>query len=290
MKSMTGFGTDTAKLGDSTVSVDVYSVNKKGLELAVFLPRKWQAMERLAAAEIKNFLTRGKVVLRISENSAAIGGMADAESIKKAVQKLGEICRSCGIPFAPDARLVFEMAKSMETCAEYSDADLERDWETVKGAVLGALSKMEAMRSFEGDSLARDMKSRLGNISSLVDSIDSLKSGTVENYKNQLLQKLSSMGLDIDVNDERVLKEVCIFADKCDISEEIIRLKSHIRQFLAAIDSVEPTGRKMDFICQEMGRESNTIGSKANNLEISKKVIEIKNELERVREQVQNVE
>ena len=111
----------------------------------------------------------------------------------------------------------------------------------------------------------------------------------IEKYKEQLLQRLATSGLELDINDERILKEVCLFADRCDICEEITRLKSHIKQFLATMEETDAVGRKMDFICQEMGREINTTASKANSLELTKLAIELKNELERIREQTQNI-
>lgn len=290
MKSMTGFGNASVKGDGFDLSVDISSVNKKGFELSAYLPRQWQAMERLVAQEIKNCFTRGKITVRVSFNSEVADSFADSVIVKQKVNKLAQICKDCGVSFNPDAKLILELASSSSMTSDYSSDQTELWWDILRGVIAEALSKMDAMRIQEGEALKKDTLERLENILSLVNKIDSLRSSTVEDYKQRLLQKLSDMGLALDLNDERVLKEVCIFADKVDIAEEITRLNSHIEQFKSSLNSTEASGRKMDFICQEMGRESNTIASKSNNLEITRAVIDIKNELERIREQIQNVE
>lgn len=287
---MTGFGNASVKGDGFDLSVDISSVNKKGFELSAYLPRQWQAMERLVAQEIKNCFTRGKITVRVSFNSEVADSFADSVIVKEKIIKLAQICKDCGVSFNPDAKLILELASSSSMTSDYSSDQTELWWDILRGVITEALSKMDAMRIQEGEALKKDTLERLENILNLVNKIDSLRSSTVEDYKQRLLQKLSDMGLALDLNDERVLKEVCIFADKVDIAEEITRLNSHIEQFKSSLNAKEASGRKMDFICQEMGRESNTIASKSNNLEITRAVIDIKNELERIREQIQNVE
>ena len=146
------------------------------------------------------------------------------------------------------------------------------------------------MREKEGAALQADLTLRITELDSIRAGIAGHAEGTTGNYRDALLERLGQLGLELDTSDERVLKEVALFADRCDISEEITRLSSHFEQFNELLSSQEAVGRKMDFLCQEIHREFNTIGSKANHIEITRAVIDGKNELERVREQVQNIE
>jgi len=153
-----------------------------------------------------------------------------------------------------------------------------------------ALGQLVAMRQAEGKALKEDLEQRLENIGVALQAIRSGMGDTVPRYRELLLQRLSQASLEIDLSDERVLKEIALFADKCDISEETTRLDSHLVQFRECLQEGSPVGRKLEFILQEVNREFNTIGSKANNIEISRHVIEAKNEIERIREQIQNIE
>jgi uncharacterized protein (TIGR00255 family) len=153
-----------------------------------------------------------------------------------------------------------------------------------------ALRAFAAMRAREGEALFVDFIERIGTCRRLMDSVAARAPAVAPAYRVQLLKRLRDANLELDVEDERVLREIALFADRCDISEEITRFRSHLEQMASLLKSEEEIGRKADFILQEMGREANTIGSKANDLAISKAVIELKNELERVREQMANVE
>jgi uncharacterized protein (TIGR00255 family) len=163
-------------------------------------------------------------------------------------------------------------------------------WKDIEAPFENALASIDEMRKTEGASLKEDFLRRLDLLEKYIIEIKLLSKDTPVNYQDQLMQRLRGMKLELNHDDERVLKEVALFCDKIDISEESTRLDSHIGQFRDTVNSSENNGRKMDFMCQELGREINTIGSKANNFEISKLVIDFKNELERIREQVQNVE
>ena len=247
MKSMTGFGRAAADCPEFSLTVDVSSVNKKGLELSVGLPREWQPMERLVAAKVREFYTRGKAEFKGIKNSP----LADKTAVAAALDELKSLCSNYGAKFEPTADTILKICELTSSCTA-QNSDWEAAWENVAAALDEALRNAEQMRELEGENLKKDLIHRLDLILEL--------------------------------------KELCIFADKCDVAEEITRLKSHISQFIAATNENGPVGRKMDFICQEMGREINTTASKANNLELTKLAISLKNELERVREQVQNVE
>ncbi len=288
---MTGFGRACKDCADFDVTVDVSSVNKKGFELSVSLPRDWYPMERLVAQTLKKSIARGKVSVSIKiekrDNQSGLG--LDAEKLSPAVLELKKLCADFGeknVSITPDLILKIDERLSQNA----NSPDWEIAWETVELALLEATEKLDEMRLSEGIALKSDIDSRLDTIENLVGEVEKNSAGTVQKYKEQLLQRLATSALELDPNDERVLKEVCIFADKCDICEEITRLKSHIAQFRATMQERNAVGRKMDFICQEMGREINTTASKANSLELTKLAIELKNELERIREQTQNIE
>lgn len=290
MKSMTGFGRATTESNGLSVCIDVSSVNKKGLEISASMPRDWSPMERLIASKLRNFYERGKVNVAIRAemaNSSAI--MPSPEQLSEATAELKKACELVGTDFNPTADTLLKIADTLRQNSA-SLTDWEEAWQIVEPALAEALQNADDMRCIEGSTLKSDITSRLATISKLVEQAELAAKDSPAKYREKLLSKLSEAGLEIDLNDERVLKEICIFADRCDISEEITRLKSHIGQFLATMEATSAVGRKMDFICQEMGREINTSASKANNLDLTKITIELKNELERIREQIQNIE
>ena len=290
MKSMTGFGRSRKECSNFDLTIDISSVNKKGFELFVSLPRDWAPMERLIAQALKKSIARGKVSVSIKvEKKTSQGGLSlNPDALKKAVDELKSTCQTLGTPqpdITPDLILKIDERLSQNA----SQADWEDAWVDVEPALSQAVEQLEEMQDAEGKELKADLTMRLQLIENLVSQVEENSKGTVEKYKEQLLQRLATSGLELDPNDERVLKEICLFADRCDICEEITRLKSHIKQFLATMEEQDAVGRKMDFICQEMGREINTTASKANSLELTKLAIELKNELERIREQTQNI-
>lgn len=287
---MTGFGRAKKQCAAFDIAIDVSSVNKKGFELSVSLPREWAPMERLFAQLLKKSVARGKVSVsvKIEKKDGGAAGVLDADALAKPLADFKAVCEKLGAKFEPTPELLLKLGEML--AANESAADWEESWAEIEPAANEAVEKLDAMRITEGAALKTDLKARLSTISALVADVENSSRGTVEKYREQLLQRLANSGLQLDPNDERVLKEICIFADKCDICEEITRLKSHIAQFLSTLEEPEAVGRKMDFICQEMGREINTIASKANSLELTKLAIDLKNELERIREQTQNVE
>lgn len=292
MKSMTGFGRACADFKDFTLTIDISSLNKKGFEIFVGAPRDWQSLERDIACELKKIFSRGKfsVSITVEKASAASEIFAPDAAIKSALERLGELCAQSGAAFAPDAAAVLSLNTLLRENSSDGRGDALQFREQTLGLLRQACAELDKMREAEGAELKADLLARLQKIENLVFDAEAEAKNSPVNYKETLLQKLSALGLDLDTNDERVLREVCLFADKCDVSEEITRLKSHIKQFRELLDSLEPAGRKLDFLCQEIGREINTTASKANNLSLTKITLELKNELERIREQVQNLE
>ncbi len=290
MNSMTGYGRGTARHENWEITVEASSVNRKSLEITTSLPREWQGMDRAATDAVREVVQRGKVNVLVSvKNPHATAGVAwDDAAVSEVLKRLEALAKLNGVPFQPDARLLLEIVSAMGATGGLPGWD--DAWPVVQGALSEALGQLAAMRAEEGAALGRDTVSRLDFLGKLVVEIRAQSSGTVPRYRELLLQRLRQAELQIDLSDERVLREVALFADRCDVAEELTRLESHLEQFRQTVSEKGSVGRKMDFLCQEIHREFNTIGSKANNLEITKRVIEAKNELERVREQIQNIE
>jgi uncharacterized protein (TIGR00255 family) len=287
---MTGYGGSSAALEELAFTVNVSSVNRKSLDLTVSLPEAWEVLETEVAELVRKVIARGKVHLAIevtskksSENEAW-----DEDQINITLDRLSALAEAQGIAFNPSADLLWQIAHSKVKEATLPSADLIKPM--LLEAVDTALNSLVLMREKEGETLLVDFINRVALLRRLVDSVAMRAPLVAPNYREQLLKRLREANLDLDVSDERVLKEVALFADRCDITEEITRFKSHVEQFTHLIKSDSEIGRKAEFILQEMGREVHTIGSKANDLEIAKQVIELKNELERIKEQIANVE
>jgi len=290
MKSMTGYGRATTALGPRTLTVQVSSVNRKTLDLSVSLPDEWESLEPAIGAAVRNYAARGKVHVNIefTGRTAAAEFAWDDDAIAEVLDRLSDLAAKRGLAFTPTPELLWQVANAQRTQAELPDAD------TAKVVVLetldAALRAFAAMRAREGESLLVDFLARTETLRRHAEVIATRAPQVAPAYREQLMKRLREAGLELDLDDERVLKEVALFADRCDLSEEITRFRSHLEQFVTLLKSNGEIGRKADFILQEIGREVNTTGAKANDLTISKHIIELKNELERIREQIANVE
>lgn len=286
---MTGYGRATAALGKLTLTVQVNAVNRKTLDLTLALPDEWHAFEVPAAEAVRKVALRGKVHVS-AELTGQPGATAewDEAAVAANLAKLAQLARSQDTKFEPTAELLWQIAS-----AQRAGSELPADEAT--GAIFlqaldSALRGFTAMRAKEGEALLVDFLGRCEKLRAATEAIAQRAPQVAVNYRDQLLQRLRQAGLELDLNDERVLKEVALFADRIDIAEELTRLRSHLAQFQDLLRAKGEIGRKAEFILQEIGREIHTIGSKANDLAISQRVIEFKNELERVREQIANVE
>lgn len=290
MKSMTGYGRATAPLGAHTLTVQVSSVNRKTLDLTMKLPREWDSLETLVGELVRQNASRGKIHVEaeLTGSSAAAEVDWDEAAASALFKRLAQFSSSRGVDFKPTPELLLTLLNSQRKGS--SVPDVETAEPVFADALAEALKGFAAMRAKEGAALLADFLKRLELLSSLVAAVAARAPQVAPAYRDALLKRLREAGLELDVNDERVLKEIALFADRCDIAEELTRLRSHFDQFAALLKSNGEIGRKSEFILQEIGREIHTIGSKANDLEISKNVIELKNELERIREQIANVE
>lgn len=293
MKSMTGYGRATSAIAGFTLTIQISSVNRKTLDLAIKLPDAWEALEAAIGEQVRKQAQRGRVsvVIELTGARGASEIVWDEAEVAATLDKLEALAGMRGVrgvAFAPTPELLWSIANSQRKISELPAVEVAGP--VVMSALSDALREFSAMRAKEGEALLIDFLSRLEILRRHVDAVASRASTVPVNYREQLLQRLRQAGLDLDVNDERVLKEIALFADRCDVTEELTRLRSHFEQFTTLLKSEGEIGRKSEFILQEIGREVNTIGSKANDLTISRAVIELKNELERVREQIANVE
>lgn len=290
MRSMTGYGRATAVVAGYTLTVQVSAVNRKTLDLAVNLPDAWESLEPSIGEEVRKVASRGRITVAV-ELTGAKGPSEiawDEAEVNAVLDRLAALAAARGVAFDPTPELLWSVASAQRRTAELPTA--EEAAPTVGDAVGEALRAFVAMRAQEGEALLVDFLARMGGIRAHVEAIAARAPLVAPAYRETLLQRLRQAELQLDVNDERVLREVALFADRCDVTEELTRLRSHLDQFSALLKSDGEIGRKGEFLLQEIGREVNTIGSKANDLTIAKAVIELKNELERVREQIANVE
>ena len=293
MLSMTGFGRGCAEAAKAGVriQVEIHSVNRKTLDIQISAPREWSGYEAICSEWINGAFQRGRVNVQIKVESAQDSNDSlamNTDAMAESLNNLKAFAQAQGFDFTPDSSLILDLARSVK------DSSKLPDWKELKDALQEAfklaLADINAMRLQEGAALVEDLGGRIAELEAFRKQIEKNASGSTQRYRNALLERLKQLELELDVSDERVLKEVAIYADRSDISEETTRLSSHFEQFLGFLSADEATGRKMDFLCQEIHREFNTTGSKSNDIEITRLVIEGKNTLERIREQVQNIE
>jgi uncharacterized protein (TIGR00255 family) len=290
MNSMTGYGRGTAALGSYTVTVQVSSVNRKTLDLTVKLPGDWESLEPEVTADVRRAVLRGKVHtdVELTGGAAAAEVVWTDEAVTQTLERLRALAKKQGVPCEVDAALLWRIASAGRQAATLPPAEAGQP--VVRAALAEALSGFTAMRAREGAALQTDLLARLGVLDGHVGVVAARAPRVPATYRELLFKRLREAGLELKLDDERVLKEIALFADRCDVSEELTRLRSHLAQLGQLLRAAGEIGRKAEFLLQEISREIHTIGSKANDLEISKVVIEFKNELERVREQIANVE
>ena len=291
--SMTGRGTGAAAGRLARVEVELSSVNRKQLDVDVGLPRFLSSFESRVQELVQGRLSRGRVSGEIrvtwAEAAQAAGARVDLGLARATVTALRAAAKKLDLPDDLKASALLSLPGLV--ALEHGERDLETLWPSVRKALDAALAKLQAMRKKEGAALARDLQDRLATLRTLVGEIAARAPGVAETYRANLLKRIAAAlpGTDL-AGDERLLKEVALFADKADVAEELVRLDSHFRQADGLLKTGGVVGRTLDFLVQEMGREINTIGSKANDAGIARRVVACKAELERFREQVQNIE
>ncbi len=293
MKSMTGYGRGECARDGFKITVELGAVNRRQSEISVNLPRELEMLEAPVRDAINARVARGRVTARIAVH-AAEGKISARMHINKNLAQayateLAKLAKQLKIPNGVTLDQIVRAPGVFQSDEELVEAD--KIWPAAEKALNQALAALVKMREREGAHLADDLATRIGIMRKSVDKIHKQAPLTAENYRQQLLERIKGAGIEnIAPDDERLLKEIVLFADRSDISEELTRLQSHFQQFEDCRKSSEPVGRTLDFLAQEMNREINTIGSKANDATISREVVTLKAELERFREQAQNVE
>lgn len=292
IKSMTGFGRGEGKCDMYNFKVEIKAVNHRYNDISVKMPRHISYLEDKIKKMVKENISRGKVDLYINleyidELSTEIKvDIALAKSYKLAFEELSD---ELGLKDDIKLNNILNMSDIIKT--ERKEVDEDIVWDALKTALDMALEDITSMKDAEGHALKLDMIMRLETIEKMISHIENRSPVVVEEYREKLKERIEALlDQDANVDEDRISYEVVFFADKSNIDEEIVRLKSHISQFLSILEEEDSVGRKLDFLIQEMNREINTIGSKANDMVISKNVVEVKSEIEKIREQVQNVE
>jgi len=292
IRSMTGFGTATADVTGGRLAVEIKSVNHRFSEAQVRLPRDLGALEERVRALVMEQIRRGRVEAIISRDNGTRrqrAFRADVDLAASYTQALRDLAASVGV--SGEISLAQLAALPDVLRLEEDRVEVEALWPALEEAVRAAIGALVAMRITEGARLAEDMLARAGAVERMAEAIAARSRGVAQAYGERLRGRLAELLGETPVDEARIAAEIAVFADRSDITEELTRLRSHLEQFRQVVTAEEgAVGRKLEFILQEMGRETNTIGSKANDLEITRAVIEMKGEIESLREQIQNIE
>lgn len=289
--SMTGFGRGEQVLHGRDITVEIRSVNSRYFEYSSRIPRSFAFLDAQLKKLLASRISRGKVELSLTvqtveaQDSTVQVNMELARSYQQALRQLSD---ELGVRDDLTATSLSRMPDVLTvTAARANEEELAADVEAVCQQALDAFI---AMRAVEGDKMKADVLNRLDTVEKCVTQIETLSEGRVQNYTNRLYEKLKAILEDRDIDDSRVLTEAAIFADKTAIDEETVRLRSHLAQYRQILSLAEPVGRKLDFLTQELNRETNTIGSKCQDIDITRIVVDVKAEIEKIREQIQNIE
>lgn len=291
LKSMTGFGRSKYEIDGREYSVEIKSVNNRYSDIGIKMPREISYLEEKVKKLMASSISRGKIDVFISFTNNSEKGKnikINKELAKKYIEELRSLQEETGII---DNIGIIDISKMPEVFKlSVEDEDEELLWEELSECINNAITSFIIMRETEGAKIKEDLEKRIEIIKSQVEKISEISTGLVKEYIVKLEKRIKELLKDTPVDESRLAQEVVIYSDKCSVEEELTRLRSHIAQFLNMLNEDKPIGKKLDFLIQEMNRETNTIGSKANNLEITNLVVDIKTEIENIREQVQNIE
>lgn len=292
IRSMTGYGKQNLSVEGREYQIEIKSVNHRYLDINVKIPKAISYLEETIKKEISNKIKRGKIDVFVSfENNSEEGRKIEINKqlAKLYIEQLKELAQEEKIESDIE---VMDIAKIPDVLTIKVDEENSKIKDEIKQVTQGAVTRILEMKNIEGEKISQDLLQRIRNIQSKIVEISAKSTGLIEEYVVKLEKRVKELLKNDEVDKSRLAQEVVIYADKCSIEEEITRLKSHIFQFENLISNNQDgaIGKKLDFIIQEMNRETNTIGSKANNLEITNGVIDIKTEIEDIREQVQNIE
>lgn len=292
VKSMTGYGRGTASEEGKGFNIEMRSVNNRYLDINIRLPRTLNSLEDKIRKEISSMVSRGKIDVYINQEGLNENDATVNVNEHMAVEYFNAYSRVRDLLNIEEDISLSLITKSPDVIVlEKKEEDIDKIYSILLEALKEALNIFIDMRKVEGKKLSEDILARCENILVILEEVEEKSSIVVNEYREKITQRVKEFLDEIELDEAKLLNEVAFFSDRCSITEEIVRLKSHIAQMKDTLESSENSvGRKLDFLIQEMNREANTIGSKANNLFITKMVVNIKSELEKIREQVQNIE
>ena len=289
--SMTGYGSAKGSVEGQEITVELKSVNNRYLDCSVRLPRNFLFAEDTVKQAVSAGVSRGKVDVFVSAQASQDSGTVvsvNEELARGYRDAVAHIAETLGLESGLNA---FSLARFPDVLTvERRELDKDKAAAALSDITAKAVEEFNAMREREGERLRRDMLGKLGTIEGLVSVVEERSPQTVKEYRERLEARLRDILADRSLDEQRVITEAAIFADRTAVDEETVRLRSHIAQFRTMLEEGSPIGRKMDFLVQEFNRESNTIGSKCSDASLAKVVVDLKSEIEKIREQIQNVE
>lgn len=291
LKSMTGYGRNEAVINGKKITCEIKSVNHRYSDYTVKVPRYYGFMEDRARTYVSGFISRGKIDVYVAVESYDEADKEIKLNTGLAKSYIDALCALRDTFGLKDDISVSRVARYSDIFrAEKTEEDEEELWSAVLTVMQPMMEQFLSMREREGERIEKDLCQRVEYMKTLCEKIDKRSPETVKEYSDRLYAKIKEVLEDRAVDEARVLTEVAIFADKVAVNEEIVRLESHFKEFYNIISKNEPAGRKLDFLIQEINREVNTTGSKCNDIEIARLVVELKGEIEKLREQIQNIE
>jgi len=291
VRSMTGYGRAQEVRGGRDITVEIKSVNSRYFEYSSRMPRSLMFLDDRLKKLVNATISRGKTELSLTvvnidaEETTVVANLKLAQEYLNAMRQMSE---TLGIADDVSASTLARFSDLFTTCR--AETDEEQLWADVKAVAETAVANFVAMRAAEGEKLRADITGRLDWIEETVGELEKTSAERVQKYTDRLYEKLRTLLEETQIDDARILTEAALFADKTAVDEETVRLRSHIQQYRQFLALDEPVGRKLDFLTQELNRETNTIGSKAQDLSITRMVVDMKGEIEKIREQIQNIE
>lgn len=291
IKSMTGFGRGHKVLNGRDITVEIRSVNHRYYEFSSRLPRSLNYVEERLKSLLQGRISRGKVEVSVLLNNVEAADekiTINHEIVREYIDALRSVKEEFGL--TDDLALSNVLRIPDAFTVVKTETDEEQLWEDIKSTAEEALEHFISMRENEGDRMKQDVLSRLAKIEEWVGVVETRSPQVVEDYRKRLYDKMCEVLSTSNIDENRILLEAGIFSEKTAVDEETVRLRSHIAQFRSMLESGEPVGRKLDFLVQEMNRETNTIGSKVQDIGVTRIVVDQKSEIEKIREQIQNIE
>lgn len=291
IRSMTGYGSAKGRVADLELTIELKSVNNRYLDCSVRLPRSFLFAEETVKQAVAEQVNRGKVDVFITVGAEQGAGMevkVNRELAQGYIHALREIAEMTGEEYRADISTIARFPDVLSV--EKKEIDKTLAGEELKALTKCAVNDFNTMRYREGERLKNDIREKAGRISQLVSIVEERSPQIVEDYRHRLLQRIIEVLEDKNIDQQRLITEAAIFADRTAVDEETVRLRSHLTQLAQLLEEGSPVGRKLDFLIQEFNREANTIGSKCNDATLAQVVVELKNEIEKIREQVQNIE